>query len=127
VISESADHKLLVALRLRIVEATGVVLDDSHFDQIVTANIFELVCGSDDPVGSTRDVVVEVVWNDGAGAEEVVVALQDQASPGELVRLSLAPAQGLGGRDGKAFSALVSLGTSSSNPAVRAALLPPLS
>ena len=52
-----------------------------------TLDVFELVSGCDDPVCSPRDVVVSVVWYDGTGPNKVVVVLQNQTCPWELVGL----------------------------------------
>jgi len=125
VIPELGDGKLTMTLRLWIVETAGVILDNPDLDQIVCPDTFEFVGGGDDSIGSSADVIVEVVGNDCARSEEIILSVQDQAGPGELVRLSLALRQRPWAvLDRKAFPALKASGRAAPNGPISAALPP---
>ena len=65
----------------------------SHFDTknrslavnlLILLEVFQLVGGGDDLPGGGVVVVAEVVRDDGAGADKVVVLVEEDAGPGEL-------------------------------------------
>jgi len=106
-----------------LLEATGVILNNPHFQQIRTLDIFKLVGSSDDSVGSRGNVIFSVVWDDGTTSHKVVVSLENQAGPRHLVRLGLGSFSG--NVSWEAFAALVSGVGSVGDVASLAARLPP--
>jgi len=86
VVSDRVHDKLFVNGALLGGLAASVILNDPDLQLVSTLDVFELVSSCDDPVCSSRDVVVSVVWYDGTGSNKVVVALQNQTCPWELVR-----------------------------------------
>lgn len=73
-----------MAPSLRGVEATGVVFTNAHLHAIIGSDLLEIMCCGQDLASSTTEVVVEVLGNKSASAEEVVVLVEDQTGPREL-------------------------------------------
>lgn len=78
------DVVLLVLVLLRPLVGAGVVLTNPHLQTPRTPNIVQVVCGSQHLGSPPRVVVVEVLRDDGAGSNEVVVGVEDETGPGEL-------------------------------------------
>jgi len=88
---EDPDHcVLLVTLLLRGIEATGIPLTNSHFQEVISGDVLELVGGSEHLPGGGVVVVAEVISDDSAGANKVIVLVEKDTGPGELPRGSLA-------------------------------------
>merc|ERR1719333_1484700 len=88
---EDPDHcVLLVTLLLGGIEATGVPLTNSHLQEVIGGDVLELVGGSEHLPGGGVVVVAEVIGDDSAGANKVIVLVKEDAGPGELPRGSLA-------------------------------------
>lgn len=120
---DCVDGELSVDFTLPWGFAAGVVLYHANLQLVSALDSFEFVCGGDDPVGSPRDVVVSVVWHDGASPNEVIVGFQDQARPGKLVGLCLSFVSGdIIAR--KPFTALVSAVDAGHDVGVGTALIP---
>ena len=51
---------------------------------LIGGDVLELVCSCEDLPGGGVVVVAEVVRDDGAGADKVVVLVEEDAGPGEL-------------------------------------------
>ena len=98
---EDPDHGvLLVSLLLWSIETRGIPLSYSHLqqtkqDELVTVDVLhqhllslrdvlQLVSSSEHLPGGGVVVVVGVVSDDGAGANEVIVLVEEDAGPGEL-------------------------------------------
>merc|ERR1719297_644366 len=82
---EDPDHGvLLVTLLLRSVKAAGVPLTHSHLQQVIGGNVLQLVGSCEDLPGGGVVVVAEIVRDDGAGADKVVVLVEEDTGPGEL-------------------------------------------
>ena len=107
---------LLVVHGLRGVEATGVILSYTDLQQpeekhissgwmealqhlLILLDVLELVSSGDDLPGAGTVVVAAVLSDDGTAADEVVVLVEHQASPGELSGGGLAVLE-VGGRTG---------------------------
>merc|ERR1719411_1809472 len=109
VLEDPGHGVLLVSLGLGSVEACGVPLTNSDLQQtenvklrnqtsnplsmsllLCQLNVLQLVSGGDDLPGGGVVVVVEVVRDEGAGADEVVVLVEEDAGPGKLSRRGLA-------------------------------------
>jgi len=83
------DVVLLVFVLLRPLVGAGVVLSDPDLETPGTANIVQVV-GSSQHLGSPPGVVVvEVLRDEGAGSNKVVVGVEDETGPGELSRRGL--------------------------------------
>ena len=69
-----------------------ILLSDHEVSRflLVLLQVCQLVCHSDDPPSANGDVVRDGLRDDGATADEVVGAGQDEAGPGELVGAGLA-------------------------------------
>ena len=83
------DVVLLVLVLLRPLVGAGVVLTNPHLQTPRTPNIVQVVGGSQHLGGPPRVVVVEVLRDDGAGSNEVVVGVEDETGPGKLSRRGL--------------------------------------
>jgi len=95
--SDSTNHiVLLVLILLRCLVSAGVVLPDPHLQAPHTHHVLEVVGSSKHLGRPSRVVVVEVLWDDGAGADEVVVGVEDEAGPGELSGAGLSVTQSRG-------------------------------
>jgi len=77
---------LLVILLLRLIETTGVPLPNSNLQQIILLKSLELVSSSDHLPGWSPVVIVGVIRDDGAAADEVIVLVEEEAGPGKLSR-----------------------------------------
>merc|ERR1719412_2994880 len=86
VLEDPGDGVLLMSLRLGSIEACGVPLTNSDLQQICLLDVLQLVSGGEDLPGGGVVVVAEVVRDDGAGPDEVVVLVEEDAGPGELSR-----------------------------------------
>merc|ERR1719412_2356266 len=89
VLEDPGDGVLLVSLGLGSIEACGVPLTNSDLQQICLLDVLQLVSGGENLPGGGVVVVAEVVRDDGAGADEVVVLVEEDAGPGELSRRGL--------------------------------------
>lgn len=87
------DCVLFVSLDLRRKEPGGVILSNSDFQQISLFESLHLMGGCDNLPG--RDVVVVggVIGDDGAGSDEVVVLVEQDAGPRKLAGADLAVAE----------------------------------
>jgi len=95
---EDPDHcVLLMTLLLRGIEATGVPLTNSHLQEVISGDVLELVGGSEHLPGGGVVVVTEVISDDSAGANKVIVLVEEDAGPGELSRRGLAMREAIDG------------------------------
>jgi hypothetical protein len=83
-------HSVLnVAPRLWRVEPAGIVLTNAHFHTVIGSNLLEVMSCCQDLASSPAEVVVEALGNKSAGAEEVVVLVENETGPWELARTGL--------------------------------------
>jgi len=78
------DVVLLVLVLLRPLVSAGVVLSNPHLQTPRTDHLVQVVGGSQHLGGPPGVVVVEVLRDDGAGSNKVVVGVEDETGPGEL-------------------------------------------
>jgi hypothetical protein len=71
------------------VEAAGIVLTNTHFNTVIGANLLQVMSCGQDLASSTPEIVVEALGNKSAGAEEVVVLVENETGPWELARTGL--------------------------------------
>merc|ERR1711971_1347476 len=88
-LEKSDDSVLFVLGSLWGVEATGIVLADTDLQELILLDILEFVGSSDNLPCASSIVVAAVVGNDSTAADEVVVLVENKASPGELTRTGL--------------------------------------
>lgn len=89
-VANNLRHSVLnVAPRLRRVEAAGIVFPNSHFHTVIGSNLLQVMRCSQDLASSPAEVVVEALGNKSAGAEEVVVLVENETGPWELARSGL--------------------------------------
>ena len=86
-VDDGTEHAvLLVPVLLRPLVGAGVVLAHPHLQTPRAADIVQVVGGSQHLGCPPGVVVVEVLGDDGAGSNKVVVRVEDEAGPGELSR-----------------------------------------
>merc|ERR1719471_574771 len=92
-VGDGADHVvLLVFILLRPLVSAGVILTNPDLQTSGTANIVQVVGSCQHLGGSPGVVVVEVLRDDGAGSDKVVVRVEDETGPGKLSRRRLSMA-----------------------------------
>jgi len=64
---------LLMRLNFRGIKTRGIVFSNSDFKQVSLLQILEFMCSGDNLSSGHVIVVGGVIWDDGAGAEEVIV------------------------------------------------------
>jgi len=80
---------LLMVLSFRVVEAAGIVFSNSDFKQVGLSDGLEFVSCCKNFSNRLVIVVAEVIGYKGTSADEVIVLVEQEASPGEFPRTGL--------------------------------------
>jgi len=84
VLQDPHNGVLLMLLLLWGIESRGIPFSNSDFQQIVNSDVLQLVSSSENLPGGDIVVVGGVVGDDGAGADKVVVLVEEDTGPWEL-------------------------------------------
>merc|ERR1719273_3020351 len=96
VLEDPLDRVFLVAGGLGILEPAGVPLADTDDQLVVFLESAKFVGGCDDLDLAPAVVVVEAAGDEGTAADKVVVAVDEDARPGELAGAGLGVRQARG-------------------------------
>merc|ERR1719312_1268478 len=89
VLQDPGDCVFLMRLNFRGIKTRGIVFSYSDFKQVSLFETLEFMSSGDNLPSGHVIVVGGVIWDDSAGAEEVIVLVEEDTGPGELSRTSL--------------------------------------